>query len=118
MKNPIVPVILLLAVAALSGCDSGPGARITRDKPAPPPAAARSEPIFYNGKTYRLDFGPVGGGAYDMVVSGMTAKQQKDAVAVATSSLGYFACPDGQRGKLAGNPVYADSKWRMQARCG
>ena len=110
-------VILFLAPVALAGCDGGSGARITRDKPAPPPVAARSEPIFYNGKTYRLDFSPASGGVYDMIVSGMTAKQQKDAIAVATSSLGYFACPDGKRGKLMDNPVYEESKWRMQARC-
>ena len=41
-----------------------------------------------------------------------------DAVAVATSSLGYYACPEGQKGRLQGNPVYADAKWRMQAKCG
>lgn len=119
MRNN-APIMILLLAVAVAGCDAGSGARITRDKPAsaPPPVAARSEPIFYNGKTYKLDFGPAGGGVYDMAVSGMTPKQQKDAVAVATSSLGYFACPDGKRGKLAGNPVYTDSKWRMQARCG
>jgi hypothetical protein len=53
-----------------------------------------------------------------MSVSGMTSKQQKDAEAVATSSLGYFACPDGQKGKLQSKPAYKDAKWRMQARCG
>lgn len=112
---------LILAAAfgtALSGCAEDPGVRITRDKPAAPPVAARSEPIFYNGKTYRLEFSPATGGVYDMAVSGMSPKQQKDAVAVATSSLAYFACPDGQRGKLQGSPAYAEAKWRMQAKCG
>ena len=89
----------------------------TKPQAAPAPAA-RSEPVFYNGKTYRLDFGPRGGGVYDMTVSGMTAKQQKDAEAVATSSLGYFACPEGQRGKLQNKPSFASAKWRMQAKCG
>jgi hypothetical protein len=117
MQKTNVLVILVLAAVALAGCDASTSARITRDKPAPPPVAARSEPIFYNGKTYRLDFSPASGGVYDMAVSGMTAKQQKDAIAVATSSLGYFACPNGKRGKLMDNPVYEDSKWRMQARC-
>ncbi len=116
MKHLERCMILLLAVG-LAACDGGPGARITRDKPQPPPTA-RSEPIFYNGKTYRLDFSPQSAGVYDMVVSGMSAKQQKDAEAVATSSLGYFACPEGQRGKLTTNPVYSAGKWRMQARCG
>jgi hypothetical protein len=106
------------AAAVLSGCAEDPSVRITRDKPAAPAVAARSEPIFYNGKTYRLDFSPASGGVYNMAVSGMTAKHQKDAVAVATSSLGYFVCPDGQRGRLQGNPAYAEAKWRMQAKCG
>lgn len=53
-----------------------------------------------------------------MAASGMTPKQQKDAVAVATSALGYFACPDGQRGRVHGNPAYTDARWRMQAKCG
>ena len=81
-------------------------------------AGSRSEPIFYNGKTYHLDFSSMGGGTFDMAVSGMGPKQRQDAVAVATSSLGYFACPEGQRGKLQNEPAYADTKWRMQARCG
>ena len=55
---------------------------------------------------------------FDMAVSGMSAKQKKDAVAVATSSLGYFACPDGQKGRLQNDPAYAEAKWRMQAKCG
>jgi hypothetical protein len=112
----LIPLVLLLGLAACA--DSPSNVRITNDKPAPPPVASRSEPIFYNGKTYRLDFSPAGGGLYNMAVSGMGPKQQKDAVAVATSSLAYFACPDGQRGKLKTNPAYTDSKWRMQARCG
>lgn len=113
---------LILAAAlgvALSACNADdPSVRITHEKPPAPPVAARSEPIFYNGKTYHLDFRPTTGGVYDMAVSGMSPKQQKDAVAVATSSLAYFACPDGQRGKLQGTPAYADAKWRMQAKCG
>jgi hypothetical protein len=112
------PILAAAAFAILSGCAEDPSVRITRDKPAAPAVASRSEPVFYNGKTYRLDFSPAMGGLYNMAVSGMTGKQQKDAVAVATSALSYFACPDGQRGKLQGKPAYADTKWRMQARCG
>ena len=94
-----------------------------RNKPAviapKPVAQSRSEPIFYNGKTYQLDFGPTGTkGIYALSVAGMSAKQQKDAVAVATSSLGYYACPEGQRGQLTNQPSYAQSKWAMTAKCG
>ena len=116
IRLPLILPVLLLGLAA---CSDGPSkVRITDDKPAPPPVAARTEPIFYNGKTYQLSFSPRSGGSYDMAVSGMGPKQQKDAVAVATSSLAYFACPDGQRGKLQNSPTYGDAKWRMQAKCG
>lgn len=120
MRNLIPCVILLGAAAALAGCDSSPSSvRITRDKPvAAALPAKRSEPIFYNGKTYHLDMSSRGAGLYDLAVSGMGPKQQKDAENVATSSLAYFACPDGQRGRLASSPAYADAKWRMQAKCG
>lgn len=113
-------VLIVMVAALLAGCKTGSTVRITNDKPATAPVAqSRSEPVFYNGKTYRLDFSPRGNsGLYDMAVSGMNARQRNDAVAVATSSLGYFACPDGQKGRLHNEPSYADAKWRMQARCG
>lgn len=118
MRNHIHSLILLgLTGALLAGCSADPQVRITKDKPVQA-VPARSEPIFYNGKTYRLDFSPRSAGVYDMTVSGMSAKQRKDAEAVATSSLGYFACPEGQRGKLQNTPAYANAKWRMQAKCG
>jgi hypothetical protein len=118
MQKHSLGLILLAASLALSAC-SQPEVRVTREKPAPQVVMTpRSEPIFYNGKTYRLDFAPEGPNLFQMSVSGMGPSQQKDAVAVATSSLGYFACPDGQKGKLQANPVYAGGKWRMQARCG
>ncbi len=120
MTRFLTPLILLAAGLALAACKSASTVRISNDNPvaAKPVAQSRSEPIFYNGKTYKLDFAPAGGGAYNMAVSGMSPKQRNDAVAVATSSLGYFACPDGQRGKLQNSPAYADAKWRMQAKCG
>ena len=111
--------MITAAAALLGACESKPVVRITNDKPVTVQTASRSEPIFYNGKTYQLNFSSVqGSGVFDMRVSGMGPKQSKDAVAVATSSLGYFACPDGQKGRLTGAPAYADAKWRMQAKCG
>ena len=118
MQKHSLGLILLGAALALSAC-SQPEVRVTREKPAPQVVMTpRSEPIFYNGKTYRLDFAPKGPNQFDMAVSGMGPSQQKDAVAVATSSLGYYACPEGQKGKLLANPVYSGGKWRMQAKCG
>ena len=118
MKQSLNYLMLIAAAAALlAGCKTGSTVRISSEAPQPV-ATPRSEPIFYNGKTYQLDFGPSGAGTYDMAVSGMGPKQRKDAVNVATSSLSYYACPDGHRGRLLGEAAYADAKWRMQAKCG
>ena len=111
-------VIMACMLATLAACASKSNVRITNDKPVAVQTKSRSEPIFYNGKTYHLDFNSSGGNDFAMAVSGMGPGQKKDAVAVATSSLGYFACPDGQKGRLTGEPVYSGDKWRMQAKCG
>ena len=119
MRKHSPGLILLVAALGLAACSESPDVRVTRTKPASQVVMKpRSEPIFYNGKTYRLDFSPKGPNLFQMSVSGMGPGQQKDAVAVATSSLGYFACPEGQKGRLQGNPAYVSSKWTMQARCG
>ena len=45
---------------------------------------------------------------FDMKVTGTTAAMkagdQKDAVAIATSALAHFACPEGQKGRLSNTP--------------
>ncbi len=84
---------------------------------------ARSEPIFYNGKHYALNYSyNEAMKAFDMKVSGTTAPMkpdsQKDATNIAFSSLGYFACPDGQKGRLVGTPKFKGGVWALQARCG
>jgi hypothetical protein len=115
-------IVLALMLQACTSQDSS--VRVTAQapvKPAPKAAAVpqtRTEPVFYNGKTYQLHFSPAGPGAYAMTVAGMSAKQAKDAEAVATSSLRYFACKEGFTGKLTDKPRYDSSIWRMTARCG
>ena len=115
-------ICVVLLFLALSGCSKNDsGVRISADKPVAPAAPvqkARNEPVFYNGKTYQLRMVPSEGGTFDMSVAGMSGGQQKDAVAVATSSLRYFACPEGKTGKLTNQPRYAEALWKMSARCG
>ncbi len=117
MKSRPAKLALILSAVLLSACQ-GDGVSITAEKQG---AAVidrpRSEPIFYNGKTYQLDFAPSGQGTFNMAVAGMGPKQEKDAVQLATSSLGYYACPDGKRGKLLDTPSYGDGTWRMAAHC-
>ena len=112
-------IIFIIGTVLLASCAKSPSTiRITNE-----PAAAvvqakpRAEPIFYNGKTYTLNFAPQASGGYAMVVSPMTNKQEKDAVAVATSALRYYACKDSQTSSLVSKPRFADSSWRMTAKC-
>ena len=113
----IFSIVAVLSVAACS--QQQDSVRVTSEKPvAPQPASsARVEPVFYNGKTYQFRLTPLQAGSYQLSVRGMSSAQQKDAVAVATSSLRYFACREGQTGKLATQPRYANGIWSMTAGC-
>jgi hypothetical protein len=109
--------ICVCILAVVAGCSSGRKFRMTSQQTVQ--TKPRSEPIFYNGKTYRLDYAYAEDRrAFDMKVSGMSARQERDAVAVATSSLRYFACLDGQQGQLIGAPAYDGGVWSLQAKCG
>lgn len=115
---PMKIALVICGVALLAGCTTGPKVTFNRGT-ATVQTASRSEPIFYNGKTYQLDYNYIEGqGAFDMKVSGLSPRQQQDAVNIATSGLSYFACPDGQRGKLMGMPIYVAKKWTAYAKCG
>lgn len=116
-------LVLMTLVACLAACtQEDNNVRISTQQPAKkaetPKAVSRSEPVFYNGRTYRVDLTPDANGVYAIGVGGMSAAQQKDAVAVATSSVRYFGCPDGKTGKLTNSPTYIGGSWKMAARCG
>ncbi len=114
VKNRMVICVCVLALAV--GCSSGKQFRVTGGPAVQ--TKSRSEPIFYNGKTYRLDYAYAKDRrAFDVRVSGMSGSQEKDAIAVATSSLRYFACIDGQQGQLIGTPAYDGGVWILQAQC-
>ncbi|MBL8908491.1 MAG: hypothetical protein JNM20_17600 [Rhizobiales bacterium] len=111
-----------LAVLLLAACSQPKEVDITRGSQKVQ-TASRSEPIFYNGKHYNLRYSYNETlKVFDMKVNGTTATMkagdQKDAEAIATSALGHFACPDGQKGRLSNTPKYASGTWSLQARCG
>lgn len=113
----LCPLILLLAACS----EPSSGVRITKTElqaaPAVVQAQPKTEPVFYNGKIYQVAFASDPSGGYAVSVSGMQVTQQKDAVAVATSSLRQFACRAKQTGKLLSQPQYITSQWRMTAHC-
>ena len=114
--------LLFLIVSSLVACSQSPsGVRITKaaiqSVPVVVQSPAKSEPVFYNGKIYQVAFVSDPAGGYAMTVTGMAVSQQKDAVAVATSSLRQFACGAKQSGKLLSQPQYDGGQWHMTAHC-
>jgi hypothetical protein len=118
--------IILLAAIALSACTQSPSSvRITNDVPQEPVAvapkpmkAARSEPVFYNGKTYKLNMNPTERGIYSVEVIGMSAAQQKEAKAFTTSAFHHYNCKDSQRSHFITQPAFQNGTWQMQMSCG
>ncbi len=103
----------------LAACVTDNNVRVTNESTvAAVQTQARSEPVYYNGKTYQFGLNPDGAGGFGLSVAGMHAGQQKDAVAVATSAMRYFACPDGQNGHLDNAPRFDNGRWLMHAKCG
>ena len=115
MKKAIVLIVML---AALAACSSKPKVNVTRSEPDIQ-TNSRSEPIFYNGKTYQLDYVfNQGQNLFDMKVSGLGPNNKQDAINIATSALSYYSCPDSKRGRLQGSPVFNGGKWDVKAMCG
>jgi hypothetical protein len=110
----LLPIVSCAALVALAACENSSRVAVVGEPTVQ--TRPRSEPVFYNGKTYRLDY-DYAAGAFNMRVSGMGPKQEKDAAALATSSLRYFACLDGQSAQAIGAPTYAGGVWNLKARC-
>jgi hypothetical protein len=113
--------ISALALLALGACSQKEPAdlRFTHNTGAAPvQTASRSEPVFYNGHTYRLDYSfQTASNSFAARVSGMKPTQQAEAVGLTTSAIGHFACPSGH-GKLAGTPSYETGVWSVPTACG
>ncbi len=85
-----------------------------------------SEPIFYNGKNYKMDFRfQAARNAYDVKTSGKGGRplgskpgDQKIVSNVVSSAIRHFACARGQKATIIpGTAKSVNGAWRMQARC-
>jgi hypothetical protein len=86
----------------------------------------RAEPVFYNGKRYKLGFTyRASRNVYDLRVSGnggrklgSTPGDEKIVHNMASSALAHFACARGQKAVITpGTSRHANGMWHMQARC-
>jgi len=112
-------VFVPLVTLALAGCSHDPsGVRISRDEPSPDvKVATRTEPVFYNGKTYQVGIAPSGDGGISLSISGMGANQVRDANEVTLSAMHHSSCKDSQRVVLTQPAAFNGGVWRASGRC-
>jgi hypothetical protein len=113
---------VIVSALLLSACSQeSEGIRIAHEAPAPPQIAAvpaaRVEPVFFNGKTYKLGLTPDGQGGYAISVAGMSAKQDKDASELTKTAFHHFTCKDSQVVKLNAGPSFDGTNWNSVGRC-
>lgn len=106
----------------LAACSQDPsGIRLIQEKQAEATAnvamKAKTEPVFYNGKTYQVSLEPEGEGHARVRIADMGPRQAKDASALATSALFHFACKDSQKAVLTESPVFVDGGWKTLGHC-
>ena len=116
-----IPAILLALILASCG-QSKP--RVVSSPYAD--GKSRTEPVFYNGKRYKLGFTyKVTQNLYDVRVAGNGGRKlggkPGDAKIVGdmtSSALAHFACARGQKAVIIPGTVrHANGMWYMQARC-
>ena len=114
--------VFLFVPVLIGGCSQEPiGVRVAHDVPPAPVVAAavpaRSEPVFYNGKTYQVSFAPDAAGSVSIRIAGMNATQAKDALALSHSTFHHFNCKDSQKAVLQNSPTFDGGTWKTVGRC-
>jgi len=119
MKLNHTAALFAISIALAACSHDAEGVRLTHDAPmGPAPAvAAKVEPVFYNGKTYKVSLTPNADGSIVMKIPGMGAGQEKDAGALASNVLHHFACRDSQKAVLTAPPAYDGTGWFAAGHC-
>jgi len=116
-------VLITLMAVTLGGCSTN-RARVVSSPYSS--GASHTEPVFYNGKNYSMQFQyQAFRNAYDVNITGKGGRRlgrkagdQKIARQVASSAIGYFACARGQKAFVVpGTLRNTNGTWQMQARC-
>lgn len=116
-----------VAVLALSGCASKkPELAAINTNPSPyAQGQAHTEPLYYNGRTYQVQFRHIiAEQVFAVNVSargrslGKTAADGRIVSEVGRNAINHFACKDSQKAQiLAGSVQPSAVGWKMRARC-
>lgn len=127
MRRVKLIAALGLTAVTVSAClsDRPKLATVNSSPPPTPQAPARSEPLFYNGRTYQVQFRLVGTEQVYAVnvtargsVLGKTAADRPVMFEVGRNAINHFVCQDGQQAQvLHGSVQPGIAGWNLRARC-
>ena len=127
MRRLKLIAVLGLTAVTVSAClsDRPKLASVNSSPPQLEQGPARSEPLFYNGRTYQVQFRHVGAEqVYAVNVSargrvlGKTAADGRVMSEVGRNAINHFACQDGQKAQVLDGSVQPGiAGWNMRARC-
>ncbi|HHN66443.1 MAG TPA: hypothetical protein ENK15_00180 [Thermopetrobacter sp.] len=113
-----VPGLIVAACAQGGGPEKAPRLEAGPVKAA----AARREPVIYNGRRYVVTFRKAGEGWLTTVAApgralGGTEGDRRIVEQIARSTVRHYTCRDGQKGRVRGPARHHDGVWRMTIRC-
>ncbi len=117
-------VVLITLMAVTLGACAQSGPRVVSSPYSN--GVLHSEPVFYNGKNYKMDFRyQASRRAYDVKVSGKGGRRlgskpgdRKVVSDMVSSAIRHFGCARGQKALILPGTVRSENgTWRMQARC-
>jgi len=116
-----------LTAVTVSAClsDRPKFASVNSSAPQHEQGPARTEPLFYNGRTYQVQFRPIGAEqVYAVNVSargsvlGKTAADGRVMSEVGRNAINHFVCQKGQKAQVLDGSVQPGiAGWNMRARC-
>ncbi len=118
--------MLAIVAAILGGCAHAGDKGIGTSPNGAVVKGARTEPVNYNGRMYRVTFRQKSGpGHYEVTVAapgrklGGTAGDRRIVEQIAASTVRHFNCRDGHRAHIVpGSQKHGKGRWIMQAKCG
>lgn len=119
-------ILVLVTTAGLAACVQTPAPSVQVISAPFADGREHREPVFYNDRMYAVSYRfDAATAAYAVRVTreGRAMKAgagaQKDAEAIATSSLSHFACPTRKRAQILPGTLRHDGKaYAMNLRCG
>ncbi len=120
-----VPMTVLVILVSACAAEK-PKLAVVNDNPSPyAQGQTHTEPLYYNGRTYRVQFRHIiEQKVFDVNVSvpgrqlGSTSGDARIVTEVGRNAVNHFACRSSQKAQIVpDSPAPANGGWNMQAKC-